>query len=538
MLQSFLLSALVVPTCWALAASRSQCSNIASKIAIANTTVVYASHHSAGEVILLPGTDETCGGPTLNATITANLCRFVLDTVTSSSSSVHLEAWFPDDWNGRFLATGGGGLGGCIDYGTVQNGASLGFASIGMNGGHNGSVGFEYFLNKPEVIIDFGYRAMHVQAVVGKELSRQYYGSSSKFNYYVGCSTGGRQGFSTATHYPEDFHGMLLGAPGVEWIRIVTLQYILAKRYGWPNVNTPKYVTLAQFQAIAAKTVELLDALDGVKDGMIDNPTHFRLDPQIFSCGTGILNDTVCLKNGDQVESVRLAYEPMTDLDGNFVYPSYQLGADPSGFASNQVNGTGYFAYPQVRDYFRGIVYNDSNWSDQNLNIADIDYASSLNVGLTNTKISEAYFDKFKGAGGKIISYHGRIDPVVPSELSEWYFNGAKKNINATLDDMNDFYRLFFIPGMSHCSIGPGAWNIGQRYPLDQKLLDTKHNAIMALINWVENDRAPEELIGTKYTNDDVKAAIVSQRKHCLYPKQSVWNGKGKTTEASSWNCV
>lgn len=166
-----------------------------------------------------------------------------------------------------------------------------------MNGGHNGSEGFDYFLNQPEVIIDFGHRAMHVQAIVGKELSRQYYGSPSKFNYYVGCSTGGRQGFSTATHYPEDFHGMLLGAPGVELIRIVTQWYLQAKRFGWPNITSPEYVNHAQFQAIASATVDLLDGMDGVKDGMIDNPTHLRIDPLVFSCGNGIMNDTVCLKS-------------------------------------------------------------------------------------------------------------------------------------------------------------------------------------------------------------------------------------------------
>lgn len=213
----------------ALACSQDKCQSAQAQIKIAYTTLVYTSYHKVGEVIPLPGTVESCGGPNLNTTITSDLCRFVLNTATSDSSSVHIEAWLPDDWNGRSLAIRTGGLGGCISYNGVQNGATLGFASLGMNAGHNGSENVAgIFLNKPEVIINFGHRAMHVEAVVGKELIKQYYGKSAGFNYYAGCSTGGRQGFSTAMHYPDDYDGMLLGAPGVRWIRIVTQWYIQA----------------------------------------------------------------------------------------------------------------------------------------------------------------------------------------------------------------------------------------------------------------------------------------------------------------------
>ncbi|KAI1846247.1 hypothetical protein JX266_007772 [Neoarthrinium moseri] len=508
-----LLMALTSVLSLASAAGPEGCSTAAARFDIANTTIAYVSYHKAGEVIDLPGTSDTCYGFTTN--ITANLCRVVLDTATSDSSSVHFEAWLPDDWNGRFVGTGGGGLGGCIDYGSVGNAARLGFAAFGTNSGHNGSSGIDYFLNQPEVIKDFGYRANHVQAQVGKELSKQYYGKPTEYNYYIGCSTAGRQGLSSATLYPDDYDGMLLGAPGVEWIRIVTQWYLIAERYGWPDVNTSAYVTYQQFEAIAAKTIEILDGEDGVVDGMIDNPTHLKLDPQIFSCGAGFLNDSVCLQNGEQVNTVRLAYQPMVDLSGHFVYPSFTLGADPRTFANNTINGTGGFGstFPQVRDYFRGIVYNDSNWSDLNLSIADVEYASSLDVGLTNTPISKAHLGEFKEAGGKIISYHGRWDPTVPSELTEWYYSGAQANMNASLDDMHDFYRIFFIPGMSHCSTGPGAWDIGQGSPLDPDMLDAEHNAYLALVNWVEQGQAPDLLVGTKYENDDVASRnILAQR--------------------------
>jgi feruloyl esterase len=176
------------------------------------------------------------------------------------------------------------------------------------------------------------------------------------------------------------------------------------------------------------------------------------------------------------------------------------------------VNGTANFSFSTVRDYFRGIVYNDSNWSDYDLTIAEVEHAVRPNVGLTNTGMKDAHLGDFKEAGGQIISYHGRVDPVVPSELSEWYFNGAGKNINAAFDGMHDFYRLFFIPGMSHCRLGPGVWSIGQAYPLNRNQLDADHVAILALQKWVDQGESPEELIGTKYVDDDVNLGIVAQR--------------------------
>lgn len=262
------------------------CRALAKRVDLDNTTLVLVEHRLAGSNISLPGTIASCNNNF--SKIPTNLCRIVFDTASSASSSVHIEAWLPDDWNGRLTTTGGGGLGGCIDYETMRNVASLGFASVGMNGGHNGSE-YDQFLNKPEVIKDFGFRAMHVQAVVAKDLVKQYYSEPSSFTYYVGCSTGGRQGLSSAALYAEDFDGMVVGAPGVEWVRIVGQWYMQALRNGWPDVTAPAYVTLAQFRAINDKVVELFDRTDGVQDGYVDNPSQLRIDPQIFSCDAGLL---------------------------------------------------------------------------------------------------------------------------------------------------------------------------------------------------------------------------------------------------------
>lgn len=328
-----------------------------------------------------------------------------------------------------------------------------------MNSGHNGSINIiSAFLNHPEVIADFGWRAAHVEAILGKDLIKQFYGRDPEYNYFVGCSTAARQGLSTATLFPDDFDGMVLGAPSVEWVRIASAWYLQAQRYAWPNVNATAYVSYEQFAAIAQKTIELYDEVDGVKDGVLDDPTRIHLDPQIFACGNGIISPPLCLKNAQQVRSVRLAYEPMVDLEGHFVYPGFTPGADPFSFALNiDADGRGNFSFSLVREYFRGLNLKNFTWDDRTLSIADIEAAVSVNIGLTNTGIEDVQLGAYREAGGKILSYHGRADGIVPLELTEWLFNGIAGGMNVSPSGMQDFYRVFMIPGMGHCDSGPGA---------------------------------------------------------------------------------
>ncbi|KAK8114534.1 hypothetical protein PG999_006603, partial [Apiospora kogelbergensis] len=485
--------------------SAEKCASFAAGLSIPDTRIIAHGHETNGSILSLPGTVASCGGPNLTAATTANLCRIVFLVATSPTSEVQIEAWLPDSdaWNGRLLATGTGGVGGCIDYPTMQNGAGLGFASFGMNAGHNGSTGFEFFIHKPEVLNDFGYRSLHVEASVGKLVVEQYYGVSSATRYYAGCSTGGRQGFQNARLYPDDFDGLLLGSPGVEWLRIVASKGILARRIGWPNLDSSAYVRPEQWPAIVAEQVRQLDPIDGVVDGIIDEPTRQRFDPQTLACGTGLLNATLCL-TAQQVDSVRKAYEPIANSEGEIVYPAFELGSNTNVFSANQQDGTARLGYTILQDFWRGAVYNDSTWTPGNFSTTDMDFALAVNPGQVNawdTNLAE-----FHGRKGKIISYHGRSDETVTSALSEWFYSDVQSKSNLALEDVQSFYRLFFIPGMHHCGGGPGAWSIGnaQRYPYDQALLDSSHNALVALVDWAEKGRAPETVIGTKYKDDVV----------------------------------
>ncbi|KAG5799184.1 hypothetical protein H9Q69_001816 [Fusarium xylarioides] len=426
--------------------------------------------------------------------------------------SLRIDAWLPDDWNKRLLATGTGGIGGCIDFPTIQNGAQLGFASFGTNTGHDGEQGFDFFLNQPEVINDFGHRGIHVEAVVAKQIVEQYYGKKASKSYYQGCSPGGRQGPQNAQLYPDDFDGILAGAPGIDWLHIVASEGILARRIGWPDLTSEAYVRPEQWKAIVAKQIELLDPLDGVEDGIIDNPPAHALDPVIMACGNGLLNSSFCLKPR-QVASVRTAYEPLADSEGNIVYPGFALGADTSVFSANQVNGAAELNYKVLQDFWRGTVYNDSTWTPHNFTVKDMDFAIKLNPGGVNA--AEGELQEFYAKGGKIISYHGQADQTITPKLSAEYYAKVQANLNATLQDMHSYCRLFFVPG----------------------ILTAEENILLALTKWVEEDQEPETVVGAKFGSSEAPGKATAQRKYCPYPYESKWDGSGNTTRADSWRC-
>ncbi|KAF1961257.1 tannase and feruloyl esterase [Byssothecium circinans] len=518
----------------------------ASLNTIPAVSVLNSTYLTNNATIALPDLVESCvSNGRKSAKATNDLCRVVVNVTTSASSVNRIEAWLPDNWNGRFLATGNGGIGGCIDYNNLQHGAGLGFATFGTNGGHDGQTGFDFFLNRPENVNDFGYRAIHAEAEAGKQIIEKYYGRNASYNFYSGCSTGGRQGYEEAILYPEDFDGILMGAMAVDWLRIVASKGILAHRLGWPDLNSPSYITAAQWSAIVEAQIKLLDPLDGVTDGIIDNPTLHNIDPSIFACGTGILNSSVCL-TGAQVNTVSEIYQPLANNKGDIVYPRFDPGADTSVFSANTkvVNGATVPAltYAVLQDFWRGAVYNSSTWTPLNFTTADMDFAVNLNPGGINIAGGLSHdVSAFHARGGKLLAYHGRADETVTSAISSRTFQRTAEALNLSLSDMHDFYRLFYIPGMYHCSRGPGAWSIGQPTsdrPSGSQFNDTQHNILLALVDWVEGGNAPQSLVGTKFEGDQLQGGKVeAQRTHCVYPNVSRWDGVGDTKKAESWKC-
>jgi len=193
---------------------QSACSSIANTFHQPDVTVNFAQHIPAGTNLTLEQDDNlaTCDRP--YQIVPVDLCRVAMFVKTSDISNITLEAWLPTNWTGRFLSTGNGGTSGCIQYEDIAYATSFGFATVGANNGHNGTSGQAFYMNT-EVVADFAYRSLHTGVVVGKEITKAYYQKDYSQSYYLGCSTGGRQGFKEAQDYPDDFDGIVAGAPAL-----------------------------------------------------------------------------------------------------------------------------------------------------------------------------------------------------------------------------------------------------------------------------------------------------------------------------------
>lgn len=184
---------------------------------------------------------------------------------TSDTSSMTLEAWLPSNWTGRFLSGGNGGLSGCVQYVDLSYGSSSGFATVSGNNGHNGSSA-EPFYQRPDVLEDYAYRAIHTGGVVGKKVAATFYGERVLKSYFMGCSGGGRQGFKMAQSFPELFDGIVAAAPAIDFINLINFGGWLSTVAGF-ETNSSTFVTESLWQIIHEEVLNQCDGLDGAIDG-------------------------------------------------------------------------------------------------------------------------------------------------------------------------------------------------------------------------------------------------------------------------------
>ncbi|KAG5733877.1 putative feruloyl esterase B, partial [Termitomyces sp. T112] len=346
LLPYYLFPLLFVPLAHGL--PRDTCTALASGLQLENTTIISASH------IPSAGTITTMGVCQSQAAVSSPICRVQFVVNTTSTSAVFAEAWLPDTWYGRYLTVGNGGLGGCIDYSNLDYGASLHFATIGSNNGHDGLDGHT-FLNNPEVINDFAFRAIHVSTLIGKQIVQAYYGSPHQKSYYLGCSTGGRQGTQSALKFPEDFDGIVAGAPATDWNHLVGLGAMLARYIGAPNASTsPSFISADLWELVAAEILAQCDELDGVRDGIITEPDACDFRPEALLCSG---NGTAGCLSIAQVEALRKIYQPLYGVEGQLLYPRPDPGCEADGNTASVLNGT---VVSFSNDWFKYAIYNDT----------------------------------------------------------------------------------------------------------------------------------------------------------------------------------
>lgn len=500
--------------------SELDCSGLYQQLNLPNVTIHETRHVSAGTNLTFPNDHPTCSPR--SQVVSTDVCQVSLTATTGPQSQVRFQMWLPLNWNGRFLGVGNGGMSGCIKYNDINYGATHGFATIGSNNGHDGTSGLP-FLNNSGVVEDYVSRSIHTESILGKSITEQFYNAKPHKSYYLGCSTGGRQGFKEAQDFPEDFDGIVAGAPAFDLNALMywTGQFFL--KTGGPD--SPNFVSAAQWDLVIQDVLKQCDGLDGFIDGVIEDPDLCNYRPEALICDE---KTDSCL-TGAQAQTVRSVFEPVY-VDGSLVYPRLQPGANST---ERFFAGT---PHPYPNDWFRYAIYNDPGWDIAKLSSKDWEAASEKNPN--NAATWKGDLSGARDEGVKILHFHGLEDNAISSDNSARYYNHVSQTMGLSSDELDEFYRYFRISGMAHCRDGNGASFIGAS---EETLatFDPASNVLAAIVDWVENGKAPDSILGTQYAAGSKSSGqVVAQRRHCKYPRRNVYQGHGDAASADSWRCI
>lgn len=460
-----------------------------------------------------------------------------MNVTTSNSSYIILEAWLPSEWNGRFLSTGNGGLNGCISYDDLAYANSYKFAAVGANNGHNGTGG-RPFLDSPEVVEDFAYRSVHTGVVVGKQLTEQFYSAPINHSYYLGCSTGGRQGMKSAQSFPEDFDGIVAGAPAFDFNHLIDWSGWLSSVAGYDN-SSSTFIPQSLWTTVNNEVIRQCDALDGSTDGIIEDPDLCRPILESLLCSPNATNTSSCLNSDQYLRAVK-SLEPLYNASGTLIYPRLQPGAHAASypyFFSGKP-----FAY--TTDWYKYAIYRNPSWDATTL--SESDFTNLDNIDPYGISTWNGDLSPFASRGGKILTYHGLTDPLISSENSARYYSQLAATMALPPDEIDEFYRYFRISGMGHCRGGLGAADIGQEYVgRPAGLSNPSNNVLEAIVAWVERGEAPDYMQGFKWQTGSQSASVVSaemrenfSRRHCRYPRRNVYRGNGDGSDEDGWECI
>jgi len=438
-------------------------------------------------------------------------CRVAAVLTPTADSHIEVELWMParDSWNGKYQAVGGGGWVGSLNFNGMLNALQHGYATSSTDTGHKGPEA-AFALGHPEKLVDFAYRAVHEMATTSKTIMAAYYGRAPRLSYWNGCSTGGRQGIMEAVRYPEDFDGIIAGAPANNQFQLgawrINLDTTIRKD---PRRIVPREKRLLVNRAV----LDACDALDGVKDGLLSDPTRCHFDVSSLQC-RGAESEN-CL-TAPQVDAMKMAYEPVKKRSGELIYP----GLVPGGEADWPVSAFNAAPDPGAIDLgiFRYVAHADPAWDWRGFDL-ERDLALALEKG-GYVEVTDPDLRKFKAHGGKLLIYHGWNDGGTGGAISPLNSVNYYSSVLATMGPhQEDWLRLFMVPGMDHCGGGPGP---------------TQFGVVTAMETWRELGKALDHITAYHVSNDN---RVTMSRPLCPYPQVAVYNGTGDTNLASNFVC-
>lgn len=459
-----------------------------------------------------------------------DFCRVQLVSTPTVGSRIGLEVWLPlaQQWNGRMLGTGNGGGGASIAYamGMIE-GLRRGFAvantDLGTAPDPNEAVG------QPSRWSDFGYRATHEMTRIAKQLVRAFYQRENFRSYFAGCSTGGQQALSEAQRFPDDYDGILAGAPGHNRTHVHTM---FLWNFNALNATPESNLSVAQWTMVSNAVIAACAGKDGgaPRDRFLTDPRQCAFDVEALpKCGSSVRSEQ-CL-SPPQIDALRKLYAgPINSRTGERIFAPLTYGSEAQALGpamqADRVAWTAQQFYPFK--WALGSGFDASNFDfDRDLDRVDAVLAGALNA---NTPDLAA----FQRRGGKLLIYTGLADPAVPFQDTVTYYERVVQ-ARGSIEQAQSFARLFLVPGMGHCFGGPGAADFGQ--PFSSAIpSDGRADVLMKLVDWVEKGAAPDHFLAAKYEGGRAYSRAIMRRPVCAYPKLPRYIG-GDAARDTSFRC-
>jgi len=469
------------------------------QVTLTNGTLISAAPVQAGAFTPPGATNVAAAFKTLPA-----FCRVMLKLTPTADSDIRVEVWLPlSGWNHKIQAAGNGGLGGTMPYPALAAAVRARYAAAGTDAGHVGG-NADFVAGHPEKLVDFAHRAIHEMTVTAKTIVRAHYDAPPTRSYFNSCSTGGRQALIEAQRYPEDFDGIVAGDPSWDQMRLYAARV-------WLNVyvnRTPAAVVPpSKYPMIHNAVLAKCDALDGVRDGVIEDPSRCSFDFATLACPGEDRPD--CLTT-DQVETARAMTSPIRDPKSDTVlhpgryYPGSELGW--GGVAGPSPSG-------ESHEGMRKIVFKP-DWDYHTIKVPDdVERAVKADNGLLFG--GDPNLSRFFNRGGKLLMYHGWADPLVSPDTSLIMF---KRISDAVGQSAANSLALFMVPGMGHCQGGPGT---------------DVFDKVAALDQWLESGTKPQSITASHMTS----GVVDRTRPLCAYPASAHYVGTGSTDEAQNFRC-
>jgi feruloyl esterase len=459
------------------------------------------------------------------------------DIKPSADSDIKIEVWMPlTGWNGKYQGQGNGGFAGMITYQGLAGSVSRGFASASTDTGHAGSaIDASWALGHQEKIVDFGYRAVHEMTLKAKAIIQAFYGNQPRKSYFASCSNGGREALMEAQRFPEDYDGIVAGAPANDFTHL-----LVAGAWDLQALqhDASSYIPADRIPALSTAVLSACDKQDGVPDGIVNNPQACHFDPETLLC-KGKESDAASCLTAPQVTALKKIYAGPSNSKGEHIFPGYSTGgeAGPGGWP-NWITGAApsrslQFAF--TAGFFRNMVFDNASWDFQTFNFdTQITTADDKQAGVLNA--TNPNLKAFLSRGGKLVIYHGWSDAAIPPLNAVGYYNKVVTTMGTR--EASQFVRLYMVPGMQHCSGGPGP-NSFDQFGSSPQTIDAQHSVFSAVEEWVEKGAAPSKIIATKYADDrnpgkDPKIT----RPLCPYPQVAKYKGTGDTNAAENFECA